>query len=106
MNLVPITMCGSLRYLARLGIEPRLPEYIPGALPTELPDHVFNVDCVYLDWHVSHVRYEQIAPPTTRVGGLGGVGRPGGQVSFARCAQVPSFPIKSRQEASRADMFC
>ena len=29
--------CCSLKNMARLGVEPRLPEYIPGALPTELP---------------------------------------------------------------------
>ena len=33
----PGRYCSSLKNMARLGVEPRLPEYIPGALPTELP---------------------------------------------------------------------
>ena len=37
LRLILIDTCCSLKNLARLGVEPRLPEYIPGALPTELP---------------------------------------------------------------------
>ena len=37
--------------MARLGIEPRLPEYIPGALPTELPSHRYQMDCLSLSQH-------------------------------------------------------
>jgi hypothetical protein len=35
--VVSLITCCSLKNMARLGVEPRLPEYIPGALPTELP---------------------------------------------------------------------
>ena len=46
--------------MARLGIEPRLPEYIPGALPTELPSLRYQTG---LPLFVTTL-CEQIAHPT------------------------------------------
>ena len=46
--------------MARLGIEPRLPEYIPGALPTELPSHRYQTG---LPFFVTTL-CKQIAHPT------------------------------------------
>ena len=55
----PIT-CYSRQIMARLGIEPRIPEYIPGALLTELPSHRYQTG---LPLFVTTL-CEQIAHPT------------------------------------------
>ena len=52
--------CCSRQIMARLGIEPRLPEYIPGALPTELPSLRYQTG---LPLYVTTL-CEQIAHPT------------------------------------------
>lgn len=44
-------LCCSLRIMARLGIEPRLPEHRPGTLPTELQ---LSSNCAVFDLDITN----------------------------------------------------
>ena len=57
----PPDTCCSRQIMARLGIEHRLPEYIPGALPTELPSYRYQTGLPLLVTTLC----EQIAHPTS-----------------------------------------
>ena len=48
-------LVAALRIMARLSVEPRPSEYVPGALPIELPSLGYKVDCLSItnivaDW--------------------------------------------------------
>ena len=71
MNLVPITVCGSLRYWPDWGLNPGFLNIYQVLYQLSYLAMGFNVNCVHLDWHVSHARYEQIALLTVPVDIIG-----------------------------------
>ena len=54
-------MCGSLRYWPDWGLNPGFLNIYQVLYQLSYLALGLKVDCVCLDWHVSHVKYEQIA---------------------------------------------